>query len=321
MKKLQHLPIICLAIVMVAFSVNTGYAQKFTKKKKYWEIGASLGIMNYVGELDPGQSFVSPGLQYTKPSVGVHLMRKFHPRLFWRAAFTYGRVKGDDRTALGDDGDFRRARDLNFRSDIFELKGDLIIDLFDNRGNYTKRSDYNVYGFIGLAGFYMRPQFLMIDQATGERTSTWVAAQPYKTEGKSYSSFQMAIPFGLGFRYKLSKQWDLAFEIGWRRTFTDYLDDVSTTYAGPENLPRDTWYIADRSAAAQYYGHTTITNPSMTQSNVMSSDGQVDNYTHLAGFGQKGDQRGDKNTDWYIVTGFHLSYIIPERVVCPKFRN
>ena len=259
----------------------------------------------------------SPALRYTKPDISFHIMRKFHPRVFWRASVNYGRIKGDDNVS-GTSGAaaYRRTRGLNFRNDIFEVKGDFIFELFENRGNYTKRPDYNVYAFIGLAFFYHNPYTYY----NGE----WIRTQPLHTEGKSYSSFQAAIPFGLGFKYKLSKQWDLAFEIGWRMTSTDYLDDVSTKYAGPQYLSKDTWYIADRSAAqidqnpglVGSTGDGIITDPNTTDKN-----GRTGTYRHANGFGLAGDKRGDKNLDWYIVTGFHLSYIIPERVVCPKFRN
>jgi hypothetical protein len=317
MNKYLSLTFVSLFLTIFLFSSNEVCAQKFTKKKKYWQFGGSVNTINYVGELDPGQSMVSPAVRYTKPDVGVHIMRKFHPSMFWRASLNYGRIKGDDNiSATTGPNSYRKLRGLNFRNDIIELKGDLIWELFENRGNYTKRSDYNVYGFIGLAFFFHDPYTNYND--------TWMRAKPLKTENKTYSNFQGAVPLGLGFKYKLSKQWDLAFEIGWRFTTTDYLDDVSTTYAGPENLNRDTWYIADRTAAQQklypelldYPGNELLIDPA-----IKSKDGKVDDYYHAAGYGRNGDKRGDKNFDWYIVTGFHLSYIIPERVVCPKFRN
>jgi len=58
----------------------------------------------------------------------------------------------------------------------------------------------------------------------------WVSLKPLKTEGVSYSSFNFAIPVGLGFYYTLNRKYRLGMEIGWRTTFTDYIDDVSTVY-------------------------------------------------------------------------------------------
>jgi hypothetical protein len=41
---------------------------------------------------------------------------------------------------------------------------------------------------------------------------------------------QFAIPFGVGFKYALDKKSSIGLEYGLRKTFTDYIDDVSTTY-------------------------------------------------------------------------------------------
>jgi hypothetical protein len=117
----------------------------------------------------------------------------------------------------------RWIRNLSFRNDIKELSFTGIFDLFENRQSFQKRPDYTPYGFLGLAAIYHNPRTLY--------NGSWVALQPLQTElVKPYSSLQVVIPMGLGFRYKLDKQWDIAFEIGWRWTFTDYLDDVSGNY-------------------------------------------------------------------------------------------
>jgi hypothetical protein len=61
--------------------------------------------------------------------------------------------------------------------------------------------------------------------------------QPLGTEGEGlvpsrpkYALFQFCIPVGIGFKYTLGRQWGVGLELGIRKTFTDYIDDVSTTY-------------------------------------------------------------------------------------------
>ena len=44
---------------------------------------------------------------------------------------------------------------------------------------------------------------------------------------------QIAIPFGIGVKMNVSKKVGLGLEWGPRKTFTDYLDDVSGTYPDP----------------------------------------------------------------------------------------
>jgi hypothetical protein len=67
----------------------------------------------------------------------------------------------------------------------------------------------------------------------------WVALQPLKTEGeaKPYHLWQVSIPFGIGFKINVAKQIGLGIEWGPRKTFTDYLDDVSGNYPDPKVNP------------------------------------------------------------------------------------
>ncbi|MDQ2769130.1 MAG: DUF6089 family protein, partial [Bacteroidota bacterium] len=127
---------------------------------------------------------------------------------------------------------------------------------------------------------------------------TYVDLQPLKTEGQSttYSNYQVSIPFGGGIRYRINRNFDASLEVGWRYTFTDYLDDVSTKYADPGLLT---------TAYQQYFGRG-ISNNSNPQT---------------AGFDNAGNVRGiSTKNDWYIVTGVTLNYILTPRIKNPKFR-
>ena len=59
---------------------------------------------------------------------------------------------------------------------------------------------------------------------------SWYDLQPLKTEGNKYNRFILAVPFGLGVKFNISYKVNFGFEIGARKTFTDYLDDVSSQY-------------------------------------------------------------------------------------------
>jgi len=65
----------------------------------------------------------------------------------------------------------------------------------------------------------------------------WYDLRDFGTEGQlqdggpsPYSQFTVILPFGIGFRVELDKQWSMGLEVAHRTTFTDYLDDVSTEY-------------------------------------------------------------------------------------------
>jgi hypothetical protein len=48
-----------------------------------------------------------------------------------------------------------------------------------------------------------------------------------------YSLTQLEIPMGGGFKFYLNESFYVGFEILHRKTFTDYIDDVSTKYIDP----------------------------------------------------------------------------------------
>jgi hypothetical protein len=87
---------------------------------------------------------------------------------------------------------------------------------------YYQRPPFNAYGFIGVGLLYFNP--------TAELNGTRHALQPLMTEDVPYSRTQLVVPFGLGIKLKMGPFFNLAIEGGYRKTFTDYLDDVSTVH-------------------------------------------------------------------------------------------
>lgn len=320
-------------VVFIFFFMNLGLsqAQVFNKKNRYHSIGVNLNAMNYVGELDPGPSVVSPAFSFTKYNIGLAYMYKIKPHLFFRGNLSYGRIKGSDyENASYSEADIhRKLRNLSFRNQIYELKADLVIDLVGNYLHYRKRPTLVPYVSFGIAYFYHNPEGQTHDGA-------WVSLKPLSTEGqglpgtgvKEYSLHQIALPVAFGARYKLTRHFDFGFEIGWRFTFTDYLDDVGGVYADKDYIRAQKGDLAasmsNRTMEAVAIDNTLqkfVENRQggyVTKSNT-PYEGSGDAY--VKSYNIPGAQRGDKNKDWYIVTGFHLIYIFPPRVICPKFRR
>ena len=269
--------------------------------------------MNYFGDLVPKINFTSLRLGATRPNVGLSITRRFYPRVSGRLALSYGRITGDDAAAPNNKNDpdarYRYNRNMNFRNDLFEASGVMIVDLIENRNNYLKRPDFVPYVFAGIAGFYHNPKGQVKAASEGGNppadliAGSFVDLQPLGTEGQRaagsdgvYSKTQISIPFGGGVRYRINRNFDASIEIGWRKTFTDYLDDVSGLYTAPANLT---------TSAQQYFGRgiTRTTEPP------------------FAGFNNPNEKRGTGNkTDWYVVTGISLNYILTPRIKNPKFR-
>ena len=271
-------------------------AQQFSKRKQYNSVGFSLNAMNYFGDIVPVTNFTSLRFGATRVGAGVSITRRFYPRLSGRFGVSYGRISGDDALAA-DPSDpnakFRYNRNFAFRNDILEASAVAIVDLIENRNNYLKRPDFVPYVFAGVAGFYHNPKGLYKD-------GTYIDLQPLMTEGQTtaYSKTQFAIPFGGGIRYRINRNFDASLEIGWRKTFTDYLDDVGGKFAPLDKVS---------GTPAQLYFANGITK---------SQTGEFAQFTSPTS--QRGDS-GNK-TDWYIVTGVTLNYILTPRIKNPKFR-
>jgi hypothetical protein len=300
----KFFPGLMLVVVTLTLAVTTdAEAQRFTKRRHYSSVGVSLNAMNYFGDIAPESDFTSLRIKSTRPNIGVNYTRRFHPRIAARGAFAWGRITGDDaKSASQNEAENlpRFQRNLNFRNDIKELSLVAMVDLFENRSSYFRRPDFSPYGFVGIAVFHHNPKGL---RSNGE----YVALQPLGTEGQhvpggsakgypsAYSRVQIAIPFGLGVKYKLDRHWDLGFEFGLRKTFTDYLDDVSSNYADPADLTPLAAEMANRN----------------------QDSGFGNDFFH----GVAGYQRGDRtDDDWYVVTGLNLTYILTPNFRGPKFR-
>ena len=205
-----------IAVILLT-ALQSVSAQSFYAARRERSLIASLGLgsATYFGELTNPGKFINPD-----PSINVGLQLYISRRISLRAEAHWFTITGDDKEAVEEGG--RKFRNLSFSSSCLELNSVAIINLYENGDRFYRRPKINIYGFAGFGLLYMNPK----TKYNGE----WIALQPLKTEGVSYSRIQPVIPFGLGIRLKVSPTVNLSFEGGWRKTFTDYLDDVSTVY-------------------------------------------------------------------------------------------
>ncbi len=245
---------------------------------QHFEAGLLVGGSNYLGELSANSSQVF--LKETNITAGAFAKYNINHLAALRLGFNYTTVSGADRnsgnTSIID-------RNLNFQSDIYEFS---LIGEFNILGyqpyNYT--ATFSPYLFGGIAFFQFNPQ--------GELNGQLFDLQPLGTEGQNLAAFpertpyklnQFAIPFGVGFKYTLTETLNLGIEVGARKLFTDYLDDVSLTYPGNDAF------------AAEGASLETIQ---------LSNQGANNLGTNVAGLA-----RGDNNTnDWYFILGITISY-------------
>ncbi len=301
----------------------TGQRANFTKRYNF--IGLSVNSMNYFGDIAPFSKRLSTDISFTKPAFGFSVARRFGPRYTLQAQFLYGTLSGSD-TDSADPSDSkdhpRYLRNLSFRNHIKEFSIVAYYDLFENQLSYSKRPMWTPYAYLGVALILHNPK------ARGPKTDLegnvlaeaddWISLRSLGTEGqyskldpsdanygiKPYSLLVVAVPFGVGSRFKLTELLDLWIEIGARYTFTDYLDDVSKSYV-------DLGVLNSPLAKAMSYRTTelgTPTNPITYQ----GRDQQF--YTVQNGYGQEqnGNIRGNKSAkDVYMVTTLRFTHIIP----------
>lgn len=318
-----------------------GKKNTFTKDKKYNSISLSLNALNYFGDLSPSSKALSTDIGYTKPGIGVDFSHRFGPRYTLRASFLYGAIRGDDFESAdkGDsDAKYRYVRNLSFRNRIKELTVVGVFDLFKNEASYISRVQWTPYAFIGLTVFHHNPQAYVADDSGLPEAGTWVDLQPLGTEGQNadlldtdvnfgndpYKLIQLAIPFGIGVRYRLNQVFDLSFEMGVRYTFTDYLDDVSKNYVDLGALDSDlARYLSDRSTdpSGAEGGSRDLAEIGFQPSTYIGRDGST--YEVIRGFGSEDrtNVRGNQNNnDVYFVTTLRVSYIIGATFTRAKFR-
>jgi len=209
---MKHFFLICFYVLLSGTSIN---AQDL-------EIGFFLGASNYQGDLQPAHFLFGE----SKVAYGGFVKYPVLEYLNVRASFTKGTISGEDLNSTVSSG--RRGRNLSFRSDIldFGLQAEFhLLTLI-----YDERKIISPYLMGGINGFTFNPEAFYIDR--------YYALEPLGTEGQylkgsgvsPYSKFQIAIPAGIGVDIKISDYNSIALEFGIRKTFTDYLDDVSGSY-------------------------------------------------------------------------------------------
>lgn len=204
-------------LVMLALVTASGQSFYAVRKERSLIAVGGIGTSTYFGELaNPGDYFDA------KPSLSGGLQYFFTNRISARAELSWFQLRGDDAKA---DDNSRKKRNLNFRSNNVELSVVGQFNIFAMGQRFYQRPKLNFYGFAGISVLYFNP--------TTEYQGKRYALQPLRTEGIKYNRIQPVIPYGAGVRYMVDPFLNLSMEVGYRKVFTDYLDDVSTVHLGP----------------------------------------------------------------------------------------
>ncbi|HXB90825.1 MAG TPA: DUF6089 family protein [Puia sp.] len=211
------------------------------------EIGISAGAAQYFGDLNPNPRFNTPNL-----AVSGFFRKNFNNYVALRVAASYAFLAYSDK--LNGYNEFMYRRNLSFNSNIWELslQGDFNFLQFIP-GSYSHR--FTPYITFGMGIFNYNPytfyqgQKIYLRQLGTEGQGS--AAYP---DRKPYGSMAVCFPFGVGFKYALNARMNIGLEVLYRFTTTDYIDDVSKTYAPnaqlqylPNGQPTLWYALQDRS--------------------------------------------------------------------------
>lgn len=238
--------IIFLITIAIALS-NSSKAQMYYETVYTGEFGATIGGAHYFGDLNTRAAFNRP-----KPAVGIFFRKQFGNYVSARLSGHFAQLGYSD---IYSKNEFQRLRNLSFNTNIYEvaLQGDFNFFKFLPADPQYSFTPYVTLG-VGIVNFnpyaYLDEQkFFLRELGTEGQT----VAGGYK--GRTpYSTTALIVPFGVGIKYNLTEKINISFEAAHRFTFTDYLDDVSTTFvggdkfpAGPTGLSSDAFNLQDRS--------------------------------------------------------------------------
>lgn len=202
------------------------------------EVGFGLGTLNYTGDLARTYNILN-----SRPAATVFYRSNVSKVVSIRAALTGGNIAASDKRPIDA---FAEQRNASFS--LFLLEASTVMEYhFMNWRDDRHIMRFTPYLFAGLGIFGI--------SGTENKPS-------------EYSNVQGAIPFGLGFKYILRPQWYVSLEFGARKTFFDYLDNVSAgsnqlvkNYRYGNPYDNDAYYFVGLSITRTFYDIPCPTNP------------------------------------------------------------
>jgi hypothetical protein len=264
----------CLLIFALMAQITSSLAQ--TYKGSSWAANLYLGVSNMRGDLG-GSNFIGAGgifnydIRASRLAIGTGIAMN-------RGAWSLGANILGTRLAGNDDytiEEFQTNRNLSVRTDLIEAN--LLLELRP----FSRSAGFNrFYIYSGIGGIYYQPK--------AEYQDDWITLRTLGTEGQyfegaegPYSELDIVIPYGLGYKFRLGRSTSLVADLGFRYTFTDYLDDVSSVYVDPIALTESNGELAP-----------ILADRSTTPNTVGSTRGNPD------------------NNDFYFLLGVKLEYIL-----------
>ncbi len=273
------------------------------KAQYYWDFGGGVGAANILGDMGGNEltrrDFVADlKFQQTRQAVNGFARYKIAQMFSVKAGISYQCLRGADYLSSNPG---RYWRNLSFRNHTWEAAATCqfyFYEVNDLGHTYRYKDNFRAYVGLGLGALLHNPKTFYNDE--------WVALRPLKTENHAYTKVTMTIPAEIGFYFTINKHYRIGWNLCWRTTMSDYLDDVSTVYVNPADF--------DGSLAVQLYDRTDHA-AADAYGAASGSPGFGNNFgyhTYTDADGNvKFNKRGDPtHNDSFITSNVEFSYVI-----------
>lgn len=189
-------------------------------------LAGGVGVAYYMGDLRDG--IKHPGLG---PSVSLGALYRITEHFSARGEFHFYQVSADQKNSKN------AVNNLSFRTSNPDLNVGIQADLY----SFNSHARINPYLFAGFGITYLNPK--------AKLDGTWYSLAPLTTEAVKYYRVPFVITGGIGVSMQTFERLSFGIELCNNFTRSDYLDDVSTVFPNPDQLPNDlARALSDRSA-------------------------------------------------------------------------
>ncbi|PSL32574.1 outer membrane beta-barrel protein [Dyadobacter jiangsuensis] len=194
------------------------FGGRYTDPFGMLSVTAGVGVAYYMGDLNDGIHMKHLGLG---PSVSLGAQYRLTEHVSARGELRFYQVSGDQKYSKN------YQNNLSFKTFNPDINLGLQADLFA----YNRQAPINPYLFGGVGFTYLSPK--------AKLGGTWYSLPELTTEGVKYKRMPLVLTAGIGVSVKTTEKLSLGLELCNNFVNSDYLDDVSTVYPNPDQLPSD----------------------------------------------------------------------------------
>ncbi|MHA6250158.1 type IX secretion system protein PorG [Pontibacter sp. CAU 1760] len=233
LQNLKSTLLICLALQIGSVFFGSALFAQQSRPVSTSEIGVGIGGANYKGEIAPNYRFLN-----NQAALTVFYRHDMSDAITLRGGLMGSHRIINDNTfsdeAYADNRPLHAYRQAESKFSLLEASAVMEYNFLDYY-DLSQKVRVSPYVFVGVAGLLYNIKLQSDNPELGGPGG--MLDRPFDT------NIAVAVPFGVGVKYALSKHWNLGLEFGARKVLTDQLDYLFEE--DPKNLanPYDKdWY-------------------------------------------------------------------------------